>query len=68
MILTKGQEIPELESEKFYSIKLAKHRFISIPLVKGKNLEERMRQLSYYNDNGTVENVEIDGPFEYLNW
>lgn len=67
MRLAKGQEIPGLESEKFYSLKLVKHTFISIPLVKGKNIEEKMRQLGYYNDNGIVEKVEIDGPFEYLN-
>lgn len=66
MILRKDEKLLELEQGK-YSIRLTVHSSPVWPLVEADELEERMRQLGYYGDNGAKGDIEIEGPFRNLN-
>lgn len=68
--LKQGQTIEgiSLSPEEFYSLRLVKYNSCSVcgPLVKGKDVAERARQLNYYNSGGAVKDFEIEGPYKFL--
>ena len=68
--LTKGQKIEEitseLKSEGDYVVRLARHDKILGPILKGFDLEAELIKKGYYNGDGAIEDVVIEGPFQYL--
>ncbi len=66
MIIKQGELISQLE-KGLYGLRLTKHRGTLVgPLVSEGDVEQTARARGYYDDQGAREDMEIEGPFQYL--